>query len=69
MKKLSLKNASTLLSRNEMKAISGGYAGGPDCKIVSDEILYSPEGQPVAIVCTWVCGDGYSWKGGCGVWG
>jgi natural product precursor len=31
MKKLSLKNANTMLSRKEMKAISGGYVGSFTC--------------------------------------
>lgn len=31
MKKLSLSNAKTTLSRKEMKAISGGYAFGTHC--------------------------------------
>ncbi|WP_026712787.1 hypothetical protein [Flavobacterium daejeonense] len=49
MKKLSLKNAKNILSRKEMKAISGGYYGTAPG--------YFYDGKDCWIAGTWVTGD------------
>jgi hypothetical protein len=68
MKKLSLKNAGSMLSRKEMKAITGGYAGEPDYVLTGEEKFIYSGGEPVSYVCEWSCGGELHW-GDCSVWG
>lgn len=70
MKKLSLKNATSMLTRKEMKAITGGYsAGGAGCVLTGNERIIYSGGEPVSYVCEWACEDGSTRWGGCSVWG
>ena len=57
MKKLSLKNAKSMLSRKEMKAINGGYTYG---HVTYDVCMLACSSQPNNHGCTYINSGGFS---------
>jgi natural product precursor len=57
MKKLSLKNATSMLSRKEMKAVMGGYGGGAPSCVDNGTVCYT-DGSTI-----YRCSFGYDAEG------
>ncbi len=70
IKKVSLSNVISKLTRNEMRYVmAGSGSGSPDCILTGNEKIIYSGGEPVSYVCEWKCKSSGTHWGGCSVWG